>query len=134
MLSLPEKRVLWHVKIPATSIWPVLSRASNGRRFARATLEVSQPIGPDNPLDAESIRGQKLEVFDVADGNMPFTVDADPPLDAGGNFALSPSGKRFAVLRQGGIQVFELPAPPPLPGPDPPAANATAPASAQVRP
>ncbi len=36
-------------------------------------------------------------------------------LDAGGNVAISPSGKRVAVLNDGTIQVFELPAPPPLP-------------------
>ena len=119
MLSLPQKRILWHTSIPATSVWPVLARAANGRRFARATLELNQPIGTSNPLDPDDIRTQKLELFDVADGNMTFVVDADPPLDAGGNFALSPSGQRFAVLRQGAIQVFQLPAPPPLPGVNP---------------
>jgi len=29
--------------------------------------------------------------------------------------AISPSGRRVAVLNAGAIQVFELPAPPPLP-------------------
>jgi len=30
-------------------------------------------------------------------------------LDAGGNVALSPSGRRVAVLNQGAIEVFDLP-------------------------
>jgi len=38
-------------------------------------------------------------------------------LDAGGNVAISPSGRRVAVIVSGAIQVFDLPPPPPLPGP-----------------
>jgi hypothetical protein len=44
-----------------------------------------------------------------------FESPASPVLDAGGNVAISPSGTRVAVLNDGAIQVFELPAPPPLP-------------------
>ncbi len=114
MLSRATKSVLWHVNIPATSVWPVLARAANGLRFARATLELSQPVTAGNPIDPEDIRGEKVAVYNTADGVMEFVVDTDPPQDAGGNFALSPSGRRVAVLRQGGIQVFDLPMPPVL--------------------
>ncbi len=117
MLSRATKSVLWHVDIPATSVWPVLARSASGLRIARATLELSQPVTAGNPIDPEDIRGQKVAVYNTADGVMEFVVDADPPLDAGGNFALSPSARRVAVLRQGSLQVFDLPAPPPLPQP-----------------
>jgi hypothetical protein len=33
-----------------------------------------------------------------------------PVFDGGGNVAISPSGRRAAVLNAGAIQVFELPA------------------------
>ncbi len=115
MLSRATKSVLWHVNIPATSVWPVLARSASGLRFARATLELNQPITSGNPIDPEDIRGQKVEVFNTSDGVLEFAVDADPTLDAGGNFALSPSARRVAVLRRGGIEVFDLPPPPPLP-------------------
>jgi hypothetical protein len=46
---------------------------------------------------------------------MALEAPASPALDSGGNVAISPSGKRVAVLNAGAIQVFELPAPPPLP-------------------
>ena len=36
-------------------------------------------------------------------------------LDAGGNAASSPSGRRVALISGGKIQVFDLPPPPPLP-------------------
>jgi len=38
-----------------------------------------------------------------------LTTPASPVLDGGGNVAISPSGKREAVLNAGAIQVFELP-------------------------
>jgi hypothetical protein len=38
-----------------------------------------------------------------------------PVLDAGGNVAISPSGRRVAVLNAGAVEVFELPPAPPLP-------------------
>ena len=116
MLSRQNRTVLWHKEIPATSVWPVLSFAADGLRFARTTLELSQPIAAGNPIDPTTIRSQKVQVYNTADGVLEFVVDADPLLDAGGNVALSPSGRRVAVLRQGAIQVFDLPPAPALPG------------------
>lgn len=115
MLSRDTKSVLWHKLEPATSVWPVLSFASDGLRFARTTLELSEPIAAGNPIDPSEIRSQKVEVYNTADGVLEFVVDADPILDAGGNVALSPGGRRVAVLRQGAIQIFDLPPATPLP-------------------
>jgi hypothetical protein len=111
---------LWDAVLAPTKIWPVLASSADGLRLARATLEVSHPVGPYNPLDNEDIRGQSVQVYDLATGNVQLTVPASPVLDAGGNFALSPSGKRFAVLNSGSILIFDLPAAPPVPSmPDP---------------
>jgi hypothetical protein len=57
-----------------------------------------------------------VRVFDAANGKVALEAPASPALDAGGNVAISPSGRRVAVLNDGAIQVFELPAPPPLAG------------------
>ena len=115
MLSRGTKSVIWHKELPATSVWPVLAESAGGLRFARSTLELSEAISAGNPIDPSEIRSQKVEVFNTADGVLEFAVDADPILDAGGNVALSPTGRRVAVLRQGAIQIFDLPAPPALP-------------------
>jgi hypothetical protein len=106
---------LWDVSLPPTKVWPLLAKSSDGLRIARATLEVSHPIGTYSPLDNEDIRGQSVQVYDLATGKLQLTVPASPILDGGGNFALSPSGKRFAVLNAGAIQVFDLPPAPPFP-------------------
>jgi hypothetical protein len=106
---------LWETALGPTKIWPQLVASADGLRLARATLEVSHPIGPYNPLGNEDIRGQSVQVYDLATGKVELTVPASPVLDAGGNFAMSPSGNRFAVLNQGAIQIFDLPPAPPVP-------------------
>ena len=46
--------------------------------------------------------------------------DASPVLTAGQNVALSPDGKRFAIVRNGAVEVYDLP-PVSLPAPKKPA-------------
>jgi hypothetical protein len=114
------KKRLWDFPISPTRVWPTLARNRDGTRLARSTLDVMHPVGPTMPLDPTDIHGQTVQVFDVATGKVALTGPTSPVLDGGGGFALSPSGKRFAVLNEGAIQVYELPAPPPLPGNDGP--------------
>jgi hypothetical protein len=52
-----------------------------------------------------------VTVFDAANGDIALVSPVSPILDAGGNVAISPSGRRVAVLNAGAIQVFDLPAP-----------------------
>ena len=108
---------LWDVQLTDTQVWPMIDRAPHGPRFALSTLKVTHPIGPSSPLDREDIRSQWIDVFDSATGKVALSVDASPVFDAGGNFALSPSGERFAVLHDGSIQIFNLPPAPPMPAP-----------------
>jgi len=106
---------LWDVTLAPTKIWPLIVSSDDGLRVARETLEVSHPVGPYNPLDDSDIRGQSIQVYDLGTGKVTLAVPASPVLDGGGNFALSPSGKRFAVLNAGAIQIYDLPPAPPLP-------------------
>jgi hypothetical protein len=110
---------LWDVTLAPTKVWPLVVSSANGLRAARATLEVSHAVGPYNPLDDEDIRAQSVQVYDLATGKVQLTVPASPILDGGGNFALSPSGNRFAVLNAGSIQIFDLPPAPLIPPPAP---------------
>jgi hypothetical protein len=109
-------RSLWADNIPAVAIWPAITIAPGGRRIARETLGVSHPINDYVPIDPDDIRGQWVTVYDAATGDLALETPASPALDVGGNVAISPSGRRVAVLNAGAIQIFELPAPPPLPG------------------
>jgi hypothetical protein len=74
-------------------------------------------VNPNNALDLDDVKGQWVRIINAADGNVALEATANPPLDAGGNVAISPTGRRVAILIDGAIQVFELPPAPALPGP-----------------
>jgi hypothetical protein len=108
-------RRLWEDPASAAAVWPLVVRAPDGSRLARETLAVSHSVDAYSPIDMEEIKGQMIEIFNAADGKVALQTQASPMLDAGGNVAISPSGRRVAVLNAGAIQVFDLTAPPPLP-------------------
>jgi hypothetical protein len=49
-----------------------------------------------------------VEVFDAAGGKLLLQAPANPILDGGGNVAISPSGKRVAILNAGAIDIYEF--------------------------
>jgi hypothetical protein len=90
--------------------------APDGSRLVRETIALNHS-GDDSShiLDADSVKGQLVRVFNAADGKVALEAPASPALDSGGNVGISPSGRRVAILTAGAIQVFDLPAAPPLP-------------------
>lgn len=111
---------LWIDLVPDRQVWPVLTVSPDGARMARETLYVTHSIDAFSPLGDDDIKGQWVQVLDAATGKVVFESPASPILDAGGNVAISPSGRRVAILNGPAIQVFELPAPPPVPNAEPP--------------
>jgi len=112
-----DGRRIWEAQSSDTTVWPLIVRAPDGSRLARETLVVSTPVNARAPLDVEDVKGQLVEVLNAADGSAVLETAASPAFDAGGNVAISPSGRRVAVLNSGQIQVFELPPATPLPEP-----------------
>jgi hypothetical protein len=110
-----DGRRLWENMTSGASIWPLLVWSPDGSRLARETLAVGRFVNAYAPLDSEDVKGQLVRVFDAADGKVALETRANPVLDAGGNVAISPSGRRVAVLNAGAIQIFDLPAAAPLP-------------------
>jgi len=110
-----EGRTLWASQAPSTEIWPQLAVAANGLRFAWETLDVNHAVNAYAPIDGEDVKEQSVTVFDAATGDIALVSPVSPVLDVGGNVAVSPSGRRAALLNAGAIQVFDLPAPPALP-------------------
>lgn len=108
-------RRLWEDPASGSSVWPLLVMGPDGSRMARETLVANHAVNSSAPLGTDDIKGQAVEVFDAANGKVALRAEASPVFDAGGNVAISPSGRRVAVLGAGAIQVFQLPAPPPLP-------------------
>ncbi len=111
-----EGKTLWIAQAPENQMWPHLTVAPNGSRLAWMTLDTSHAVGTFAPMDSEDVKEQSVTVFDAATGDVAFVSPLSPILDAGGNVALSPSGRRVALLNDGAIQIFDLPPPPALPG------------------
>lgn len=107
---------LWDAPQSARQVIPLLIAAPDGSRIVRETMIMDQPADVFHPIDTDSVKGQLIEVFDAGSGKLALKASIGPVLDAGGNVAISPSGRRIAVLNAGAIQVYDLPAPPPIPG------------------
>ena len=107
--------MLWQDSTSGYTVWPILRRSEAGLRFLRETLAVTREIGTYWALDRTDVKAQRIRVFNAADGSVAFEATADPVLDAGGNAAISPSGRRVALLSNGQIQIFDLPPAPALP-------------------
>lgn len=105
---------LWETKAATNTMWPLLVMAPGGSRMARETLLLKRSAERyKHLLGASDIQGQMVRVFDAADGKMVLEAPLTPMLDGGGNVAISPSGRRVAIVNAGAIQIFQLPAPSP---------------------
>ena len=100
---------LWEVRTSSNTMWPLLTMAPDSSRLARETLVLKRPASRyKHLLGAGDLEGQMVRVMDAADGKVKFEAPLSPTLDGGGNVAISPSGRRVAILNAGAIQVFEL--------------------------
>ena len=107
-------RRLWESR-SGSMVWPVLVTGGDGLRVARETLMVSHGVNAVAPLGTDDIKGQDVQVLDAATGRVVLRAQASPVFDVGGNVAISPSGQRVAIIMAEGLQIFDLPPPPPLP-------------------
>lgn len=108
--------LLWQDETPIAVVPPLFVLSQDGSRFARETIVFKHPPNADSQtLWIKAVKGQVVRIFDAATGKVVMETAISPTFDAGGNVALSPSGRRLAVLNEGAIQIFELPAATPLP-------------------
>ena len=116
-----DGKTLWQQHWESRYIWPTFQLTQDGSRFAYSSLQVNHPVGVMDPIDETNIVHQMVGVLDTQTGQLRLVKDATPILSAGQNYALSPDGLRFAVLRGGAIEVYDLP---PASAPVEPAAGA----------
>ncbi len=114
---------LWQQWWQARYIWHTIAYATNGSRFALGSLMTDQPLVTLSEANVNDVVRQLVGVFDTDTGKLVLVRDADPIVSAGQNFALSSDGRRFAILRNQAIEVYNLPPP----------GNMTAPATAPAK-
>jgi hypothetical protein len=104
-----DGRQLWEQRWQNRYIWPTFDYAQNGSRFAYATLDLGRGVSALDPFDSGDVQSQMVGVFDTETGKLELVKDATPVMSAGQNYALSADGRRFAIVRQGAIEVYDLP-------------------------
>ncbi|HKW18466.1 MAG TPA: VWA domain-containing protein [Terriglobales bacterium] len=88
----------------------LVERSEDGSRFAVSTLRLrgqSPGIG-NNSSDLEGLE-QTVQVFNTGSGEAVLSVDAMPVVLSGQNFALSPDGRKLAVLHGSSVDLYDLP-------------------------
>lgn len=100
---------LWRDRWQNRFVWGWFESAENGSRFVYESVQVNRPMSNFDMLYPEDIQGQMAGVYDTESGKLVLVRDATPVLTAGQNVALSPDGKRFAILRNGTIEIYDLP-------------------------
>lgn len=104
-----DGRELWQDRWGSRYVWGWFDFAENGSRFTYESIQVTHPISSFDALDQEDISQQLAGVYDTESGKLVLVRDATPVLSAGQNVALTPDGRRFAILRRGAIEIYDLP-------------------------
>jgi len=99
-----EGKLLWKQTVP-DPLWPYYERAANASRFA--VQHVSQRSG--DGINEDNLGAGEAEVFDVATGERMFATSLQPLYSTRHTVALAPDGRRLALLRQGALEIYELP-------------------------
>jgi hypothetical protein len=104
-----DGKKLWNGRRDGHLVWPTFAYSRKGDRFALSLLHVSHTIDLVDSVNDEDVREQVVQVFDSATGALLMSTNASPILTAGQNFALSDDGERLAVLREGAIEIYNVP-------------------------
>ena len=108
-----DGKKLWNGHREGHLVWPTFAYSRAGDRFAVSLLHVTHAVDSADSLSDEDVREQVVQVFDSATGTLLMATTVSPILTAGQNFALSADGEHLAVLRNGAIEIYQVPSPPP---------------------
>jgi hypothetical protein len=104
-----DGKQLWQTRWENKYVWGWFAPAENGSRFVFESLAVNRPISAFDALYPEDIQTQLAGVYDTESGKLVMVRNASPVLTAGQNAALSADGMRFAILRDGAVEIYDLP-------------------------
>lgn len=100
----------WINVLNGQQLTPSIVPSPESGRFAFERVTVSGTATNLENLLPEEMTGQEINVFQSYDGHLLQKVSASPIQRAGQNFDLSPSGNALAVIQNGAIAVYKLPA------------------------
>ena len=99
----------WLSTLSGPQVSPVVVAAPTAGRFALSRTLVNSTSFNLESLSASDLTSQEITVMQNHDGHQLLKLQASPIQRSGQNFDLSPEGMRFAVVRNGNIEVYPLP-------------------------
>ncbi|MGE5055886.1 MAG: VWA domain-containing protein [Acidobacteriota bacterium] len=114
-------RRLWKQHWPRYRLFPNITRNFDSSRFAISSLRlVVDPAAvaaiqadQENALQPEisqlDVFQQNVQVVETASGTPLLSLTVSPAMMSARNYAISPDGRRFAVLQNEDLQLFDLP-------------------------
>jgi hypothetical protein len=100
----------WLSALTGPQVSPIIVPAPAAGRFAVSRTLVNSAAFDLESLTTDDLTAQEITVMQNYDGRPLLKVQASPIQRAGQNFDLSPEGLHFAVVRNGNIEVYPLPA------------------------
>ncbi|HEY0794685.1 MAG TPA: hypothetical protein VGD64_02780 [Acidisarcina sp.] len=113
-----QGKLLWESWWGSAQIWPAFAHSRDGSRLAISHLRATHGVDALDPIGDEDIKGETLQVLDSTSGIVLLNINVTPAVSSSENFALSPDGKKFAVLTAKAIDIYDVPSPV-LPAPEP---------------
>jgi hypothetical protein len=101
---------MWEQTLYGSYIAPRLEYAPAGGRFALGRVLTNSAAISTDTLDPAMVSGQVVDVYQIDSGKPLFHLDCTPATRAGQNFTLSPDGMNLAIVREGAIEIYSLPA------------------------
>lgn len=114
-------RRLWQQHWPRYRYLPNITRNSDSSRFAASSLQLAVNPAAIAGIQAEQedalqpelsqvdVFQQDVDVFETASGTPLLSLTVTPAMMSARNYAISPDGRRLAVLQNTDLQFFDLP-------------------------
>ena len=101
---------MWEQSLTDSFTHPELAFAPVAGRFALGRMVTGLPAESAVPLGASAISAENVSVYQTESGRVLLSMNLTPVLLAGQNFTLSPDGQQLAVVNNGAIEIYPLPA------------------------
>jgi len=104
---------LWEQGFTDAFAYPTFSCAPAAGRFVLGRALSSISLGmlpPDQDPIGDQLTGQDIQVYQSSTGRVVFHTVVTPVQRTGQNFSLSADGMQLAVIRDGAIEIHQLPA------------------------
>lgn len=100
--------LLWQKTFPPNMWMPRILLSPDGTHFAVESVRLRHPHAALDPVHAEDVDAQIVDIFDIRTGVPVGSLRTTPAYTAGKNVDFSPDGSRIAVLHNGVIEVYAL--------------------------